>query len=597
MVKRRRTTARTPRRAKRTLAPRPAPVRLSSEPGSFGEWLHYLMPDADPAHAPMWPPDAFAVAAAFLRRTGGYVNLVNGCQAKSSVKLLSAENARTIGEAWRQSIERAVMDKQGEIKWNCPPAVHDAWALLLQSGDMMLAKCRENNDLMAAAINLCVISDSACSGMGIDFQNDKFTAVAESLADNNKRRSYCFEILPDKLAVLGKQHTPQRGCSIRSLTHNLALYAPTEIQAYWPAPIEAESAALDVFNILLLPWPAEVNDADFSSSAERDHERVPATLQSGAHRYFDYSPTAVETPAAVARRVALAMEKASSRVDRIHAVVLPELALSEAQFFEVEREVAERGAMLVSGVRLDPIGEHNDMPANACAIQAIGLTKRPAQKRWEDQQYDLMRRWQLKHHRWCLERRQVIQYRLGARIPASRDSWERSYIGPRDINFVTLTRWLTVCTLICEDLARQEPVTEVVRAVGPNLIFALLMDGPQLRNRWSSRYASVLAEDPGSSILSVTSLGMSRRSEPSTDNPGQPDKRHTVALWRDAHFGEREIAVADPEHDACVLSLVCKMDEEFTIDGRSDNRMAHFPVYAGDFSFAVNPAAGAKVVK
>jgi hypothetical protein len=68
--------------------------------------------------------------------------------------------------------------------------------------------------------------------------------------------------------------------------------------------------------------------------------------------------------------------------------------------------------------------------------------------------------------------------------------------------------------LICEDLARQDPAAELVRAVGPNLLVALLMDGPQLANRWPARYAAVLAEDPGTSILTLTSLGMVERSRP-----------------------------------------------------------------------------------
>ena len=58
----------------------------------------------------------------------------------------------------------------------------------------------------------------------------------------------------------GKRHTPQRGCSIRSLTHHLALYTPTEIQAVWPAPIRKTDEDIDVFNVLLLPWPTEVSD-------------------------------------------------------------------------------------------------------------------------------------------------------------------------------------------------------------------------------------------------------------------------------------------------------------------------------------------------
>jgi hypothetical protein len=65
--------------------------------------------------------------------------------------------------------------------------------------------------------------------------------------------------------------------------------------------------------------------------------------------------------------------------------------------------------------------------------------------------------------------------------------------------------------LICADLARQDPAADLIRAVGPNLLIALLMDGPQLSHRWPARYAAVPAEDPGTSVQTLTSLGMAER--------------------------------------------------------------------------------------
>jgi hypothetical protein len=221
------------------------------------------------------------------------------------------------------------------------------------------------------------------------------------------------------------------------------------------------------------------------------------------------------------------------------------------------------------------------MPFNACAIQPLGLSTLSAAARTRDRLWQLSRQVQLKHHRWCLDRGQILQYDLGSRLPASLDCWERVFLGERRITFVTFKEWLTTCVLICEDLARQEPVTEVIRSVGPNLVFALLMDGPQLRNRWPSRYASVLAEDPGCSVLSLTSLGMSARSRPAQG----VDRSRSIALWRDAIYGEREIELP-PDTDACVLSLVCRTEREFTIDGRPDSKPSYFPVYAGVVPFS-----------
>jgi 5-methylcytosine-specific restriction enzyme A len=69
-----------------------------------------------------------------------------------------------------------------------------------------------------------------------------------------------------------------------------------------------------------------------------------------------------------------------------------------------------------------------------------------------------------------------------------------------------------------------------MRSVGPNLVVALLMDGPQLTARWPARYASVLADDPGSSVLTLTSLGMCLRSR-STTAPAAPKEFPVVFLF------------------------------------------------------------------
>jgi hypothetical protein len=114
--------------------------------------------------------------------------------------------------------------------------------------------------------------------------------------------------------------------------------------------------------------------------------------------------------------------------------------------------------------------------------------------------------------------------------------------------------------------------------VGPNLVVALLMDGPQLASRWSARYASVLADDPGTSVLTLTSLGMCHRSRPAGTAQFEPSR--TIALWKDKLYGFREISLP-PGAQACVLSLSFEAREEFTADGRSDAKSTQVPVFSG----------------
>jgi hypothetical protein len=120
-------------------------------------------------------------------------------------------------------------------------------------------------------------------------------------------------------------------------------------------------------------------------------------------------------------------------------------------------------------------------------------------------------------------------------------------------------------------------VANIVRAVGPNLVIALLMDGPQTKERWAARYATVLADDPGCSVLSLTSLGMAQLSRPET---GQLSRSRVVALWKDRFRGATEIELPLGS-DAIAVSLSIRYREEFTADGRGDGGTAAFPILSG----------------
>jgi hypothetical protein len=108
------------------------------------------------------------------------------------------------------------------------------------------------------------------------------------------------------------------------------------------------------------------------------------------------------------------------------------------------------------------------------------------------------------------------------------------------------------------------------------MIIALLMDGPQLAVRWPGRYATVLADDPGSSVLTLTSVGMAELSRP----PGFSPSR-TIALWKDAKSGAARQIDLPVGAEGIVLNLSRQMDEEWSADGRSDGKQAGYPILSG----------------
>jgi hypothetical protein len=152
--------------------------------------------------------------------------------------------------------------------------------------------------------------------------------------------------------------------------------------------------------------------------------------------------------------------------------------------------------------------------------------------------------------------------------------WEHIDVANRSLSFLRLMPWLTLCVLICEDLARPDPAGDAIRAVGPNLVISLLMDGPQLTGRWANRYATTLSDDPGSSVLAVTSLGMSELSRPASG----PSRSRVIGLWKEEGTGSVEIELP-ADRDAAVLSVSSKGCIDWSADGRS--REAFIPSLTG----------------
>jgi hypothetical protein len=120
----------------------------------------------------------------------------------------------------------------------------------------------------------------------------------------------------------------------------------------------------------------------------------------------------------------------------------------------------------------------------------------------------------------------------------------------------------TLMGIVCEDLAQIDQVADAVRSVGPSFVYTPLLDGPQLNSRWAARYASILADDPGAAVLTLTSFGMAQRSRPAGRAPSP-----VVALWKDPVRGVREIAL-ESGAQGILLTVCAEQTTRRSADGR-----------------------------
>ncbi|NVB36254.1 hypothetical protein G6O69_00320 [Pseudenhygromyxa sp. WMMC2535] len=392
--------------------------------------------------------------------------------------------------------------------------------------------------LCRALLELHALADLASAGFGVP-GSCELPGVGMRARQALLYRGSVATLPPDRVRVLPKLRTPQTGLTIRSLSHNLAIDR-SEVRVKWRTSTMLQPGArAHELNLLILPWPYEVDEDDFRELHVGDAAIDPQTFG-----FFAYEPRQRFDPRA---HLVPLLDVAEREHGNVSAVIMPESALSERELESVERRLGDRVGFLLAGVR--------GMRRN---YAYLGV-RHPSH---------LARYYQDKHHRWRIDAAQIEQYKLQESLDPKRLWWEPMQVRPRELHFVCANPWLCMAPLICEDLARPDPVADLIRAVGPNLVVALLMDGPQLSARWPGRYASALADDPGSSILTVTSLGMATRSVP----PGMTARR-TVALWKDPVEGAHEIEL-DPSADAVMLNVAAEFVEEFTADGRSDGGAA-----------------------
>ncbi len=392
--------------------------------------------------------------------------------------------------------------------------------------------------------------------------------------------SLCDKIHPSFLRVLPKSQTPASGLSLRSLTHHLALCPPVGIRAHWYA--DGFSGLGDGTisqnqrnhcNLLLIPWPYSILPKQFKGIQEPNPARYTVPLDTG---WFEYHPRDV-TGGTLLRHVESLIDEAIDKVGHLDLIVFPELSISRSQLNIIIEDLSRSYPTLgiVTGIADASSTRVNGNTDGAGKLRhhfgvnraSVLLPMKYDDTTLGNAKYAYTGFHQNKHHRWKLDSSQITRYGLSTQLDPQKTWWEAIDVGERAINFFRLRDWLTSTVLICEDLARNDPVGRFIRAVAPDLVIALLMDGPQLKERWSAYHATVLADDPGSSVLTLTSLGMIDLSRTKPNLHEAPPR--AIALWRDPVSGVTEIRLPQ-DCNAALLTISRFPDAELTADGREN---------------------------
>lgn len=510
---------------------------------------HNLMPDWKPEHWFHWPPDIFAFTSILLQATGVYRYAVSP-HPETNKRLLSnlkgeerSKRLTKVYAGWYRWILGVNKDLPDELK-NCKE--------ILFEGDSKLSAKPNTVDFKTceALLDLHVMADMACANFGLmTASHVGRMCVIYFLANYLLAVTGSLSRLPTLHGVvLPKMRTPQKGLTIRSFSHHLTFHR-SEAKVLWRSiPWNDASETNRTINLLAVPIPYELNLEAFRPATAP----VPPSEAKG-FRYFDFEPSEKFEP----EQIIGLLQEARKEVNQVHLLVFPELALTEENLEDLQSALQESVPvgeipMIITGIR----GRGSTMGTNKVRLSVYFACK------W----YNLG---QEKHHRWRLDETQIRQYSLSRTLDPNTNWWEAIDIASRQLTFLVPNTWLTLCPLICEDLAQLEPISQLIRGVGPNLVIAILMDGPQLPHRWPARYVGVLADDPGSAVLTLTSFGMAVR----CGGPGLPESR-VVALWKGQNSSWAPIELSG-NSKGLLLSISAESREEFTADGRTDNGAAY----------------------
>lgn len=535
-----------------------------------------------------WPPNIFALVSLVLQRTGAYKVCLKEKPhwEDSNWKFRVARDA----DIWINQVGNGIYHR----KLNFNPVAFDIlkehYQTLLDDWNSISANTMDLNQLRSFgegphirvqnknrarkfAITLCTIlaiSDSSGSGLGLTgsgILDDDNTVLYRAFANMLLVTTGTVSTI-DKFhgAVFPKTRTPRSGIVLRSMSHNLTFHQ-TEVEVMWRTfPWFDEHKQF--MNVMVVPYPFKSDKSDFVAVRPNTH----------INRYFKGNiKTKIDEN--ILESIVIEVFARHNESCTIDLLVFPEMSLTQEQYnyllncfsekFDLEKtkyfnkkttiELPKNLPIIVSGV-LDSNeeGNSNEMsPLNNEARIAVFFDGK-----W----YDISQR---KHHRWQLDRGQITQYDLESYLSADKKWVELCTIMQRRLTVLAPNGWLTLTALICEDLARQEPVSEVIRGIGPTLLTALLSDGPQINARWSARYANVLADDPGTSVLSITSKGMAARSR-KKDGSRTPDESPlTIGLWRDMIDGWNDLDL-ERDSDAIIFTISSNYEKEYTLDGRGD---------------------------
>ncbi|MBL4799523.1 MAG: hypothetical protein JKY50_19140 [Oleispira sp.] len=410
---------------------------------------------------PMYPVDLFAGMAALLDTAGAYSLIVACVDGKSApngcIPILPADRKQfeLIGDQWSTSPRT-------------PEWVTKQWKELVKHFDETISPSNTKRSAakwIPIAFGLLAVADNACRDVGTPPDKNasnqnwvKTLAIALGLAVPSKKPkngNIQFQLQvssitssfvdDDVVCVLPKARTPSVGCSFRNISQNLAMLPPkSKLSASWlPSFMPPSPTKENKLNLLLIPFPFEIQDEDFEVSVVSDK------FGCNAWGWFDLKQKWLPKPldlVELVRRLIQCAQNKRPKID-IDGILFPEYALDYDVYSAIESMLRDEYPDLqffVSGSRTN------------CAKQAgnYAMATHFNEGRHEGKSERMMMTTsQPKHHRWAMTHGQIKQYGLEKAFPESVEGntwWEHIPLRQREMHMHPLPSGSIFSIMVCE---------------------------------------------------------------------------------------------------------------------------------------------------
>ena len=438
-----------------------------------------------------------------------------------------------------------------------PELVAEKWGVVRERAEIPLEQLADGREwrVCEALLTLHAIADEACAGLFVALDVRRRGVLLSRPGPRAVGETGCLaRIHTQFVRVLPKIRTPPTGRA--SFSRYACVYRPG-LETRWhkmplviAAPTRAEHAQL-----LLLPWPLRVRESDF-----RGVEGSVQRLAKEPFGFFEFAPEE-RLDLDLVDRVLSRRAKRSAASTSSSA----ESAVEESEIDALEALLDRHGVTyLQAGVR----GRSGDRAARE---QSDARRREPEARERRGASTQLLGSGSTSARTSIIAGRST---RARSTSTTSVARFTRTSAGGRRSTSLAGRSRSSKSARAHDRVAgvrgprADDEVAELIRAIGPTIVSTALLDGPQLTSRWSARYASVLADDPGSAVMTLTSFGMAQRSRPAGF-----DASPVIALWKDPARGTREISL-EPGAQGVLLTVCGARATRRSADGR-------WPVEAG----------------